>query len=169
MTTEAPMRSHGTFSVTQCSRNWLQYMSWLLHQTLLEFVLTRNVFSTWLVLENLQNVFVIFTSLEIVTYLFVMLTTSNLLMLFFTSLCQSLCLRTYTCTDLLSTICHVLCSVSYVLCYIVYIFMTYFTLITTIRKENPDVHTEGRSFSVWRVNGQVPPKQSCFLSHRSIS
>ena len=98
-----------------------------------------------------------------------MLTTSNLLMLFFTSLCQSLCLRTYACTDLLSTICHVLCSVSYVLCYIVYICMTYFTLITTIRKENPDVHTEGRSFSVWRVNGQVPPKQSCFLSHRSIS
>ena len=90
-------------------------------------------------------------------------------MLFFTSLCQSLCLRTYACTDLLSTICHVLCSVSYVLCYIAYICMTYFTLITTIRKENPDVHTEGRSFSVWRVNGQVPPKQSCFLSHRSIS
>ena len=169
MTTEAPMRSHGTFSVTQCSRSWLQYMSWLLHQTLLEFVLTRNVSSTWLVLDNLQKLFVIFTSLNIVTYFFVMLTPSTLLMLFFTSLCQSLCLRTYACTDLLSTICHVLCSVSYVLCYIAYICMTYFTLITTIRKENPDVHAEGRSSSVWRVSGQVPPKRSCFLSHRSNS
>ena len=42
MTTEASKRSNVTFSVTQCSRNWLQYMSWLLYQTLSEFVAMRN-------------------------------------------------------------------------------------------------------------------------------
>ena len=49
-------------------------------------------------------------------------------------------------------LCIVLCSTSmYYMLYIVYI----------LRKENPHVHTEYSSSSVWRVSGQVPPRRSC--------
>ena len=57
-----------------------------------------------------------------------------------------------------------MCIVSYVLCYIVHTCITHSILFITIRKENPHMHTEGRSSSVWRVSGQVPPKFTCFFA-----
>ena len=57
-----------------------------------------------------------------------------------------------------------MCFVSYVLGHVVHICITHSILFITIRKENPHVHTEGRSSSVCRVSGQVPPKFTCLFA-----
>ena len=63
-----------------------------------------------------------------------------------------ICIIHYMSCIVYCILCIVLGSTSiYYMLYIVYI----------LRKENPHVHTEDSSSSVWRVSGQVPPRRSC--------